>query len=72
MALPAFPASIFRYFVCCEYDFLLPSQVGTPASVPFATIFLNLSMTVLVPLILGQVHYSVCVTMFIVMQHLTN
>ena len=31
------------------------SQVGTPATVPFATIFLNLSMTVLVPLILGQV-----------------
>ena len=34
-----------------------PVQVGTPATVPFATIFLNLSMTVLVPLILGQVRY---------------
>ena len=35
--------------------FIVGSQVGTTASVPFATIFVQLSLTVLVPLIIGQV-----------------
>ena len=37
------------------FIFIVCSQVGTTASVPFATIFVQLSLTVLVPLIIGQV-----------------
>ena len=37
------------------FIFITCSQVGTTASVPFATIFAQLSLTVLVPLIIGQV-----------------
>ena len=37
---------------------LLLVMVGTRTTVPFVSIFTQLSMTVLLPLAIGQVHYN--------------
>lgn len=48
-------------FHCLVYDHYVSPQVGTSTSIPFFSIFTQLSLTVLIPLVLGQVSYSVLI-----------
>ena len=70
LAPPFFRYMCFRCRCCYSrepYNFflyLISLQVGTSTTIPFFVIFSQLSLTVIIPLLLGQVTYNSCISLY--------